>query len=311
MDAIELIRNDHRQLERLFTRLERAERGGDAAEATRIARALARELSIHTAIEEQLLYPALRESGEEVQDEVLDALEEHHAVKLALVELEGMDATHPRFAPKLRVLARSVLHHVSEEEAALLPRLRRGLDARQLGELGASLARAKKSAPTRPHPAAPDEPPRNLVAGAVAALYDRGRDALRGGTEMLISVAQRSAGRGAGVARGLAERARRSGEEVVERGAEALSTVRRRGRVAVEGATARSRAAIDGVERRGGAAMGRVRQRAREAARELEERARAATRSHGAGEAHAERGRSRQRRRPARPSRATQQHRTR
>ena len=179
-------------MEGLFRRLERA---GDGAIRTKtaLARELVRALSVHAAIEEELLYPALREAG--VEADVLEALEEHHAVKLMLSELDAIGPRAPRFDAKVAVLAENVRRHVAEEEQTLLPRLQRALDVRQRAELGASLEAARVASPTRPHPTAPDEPPGIFVAGAAAAIYDRARDAAREGAIVLRAAMERAGAR--------------------------------------------------------------------------------------------------------------------
>src|SRR5512138_948137 len=116
MDAIQIIQRDHREVARLFQELERAGQAEDRARAGELVQAVVRELSVHAAVEEQFLYPALRAAGAEAR--VLDALEEHHAVKLTLAELEALPPGSPRFAPKIRLLAENVRRHVAEEEKA-------------------------------------------------------------------------------------------------------------------------------------------------------------------------------------------------
>ena len=177
MDAIALLRQDHRAVEKLFKQFEKA---GPRAHKTRrdVVQRVIRELAVHAAIEEQVFYPAVREAVPDTEDEVLESLEEHHIVKWTLAELDGMDPEHERFVAKMTVLIESVRHHVEEEENELFPEVREALTRKQLAELGDAMAEAKKRAPTRPHPRAPDTPPGNLVAGAGAALLDKARDAV-------------------------------------------------------------------------------------------------------------------------------------
>ena len=141
-----------------------------------------RELSVHATVEEVIFYPAIREMAEQkndVDDMVLESLEEHHVLKWTLKELEGMDPAHERFDAKVTVLMESVRHHVKEEEKDLFPAVRKLFDRAHLAEMGDAMAELKKTAPTRPHPKAPDEPPGNLVTGAAAAIADRTLEAGR------------------------------------------------------------------------------------------------------------------------------------
>ena len=176
MDAIAMLREDHRNVERLFKRFEKA--GPDAHKAKRdVVDRIIEELSVHAAIEEQVFYPNVREAVSEVEDSVLESLEEHHIVKWTLSELEGLPPDHERFEPKVTVLIESVRHHVDEEEQEMFPIVRKALGRKRLGEIGEAMAKARKTAPTRPHPRAPDTPPGNLVAGAVAGAADKVRSA--------------------------------------------------------------------------------------------------------------------------------------
>ena len=163
MDAITLLKQDHKTVEQLFKKFEKTTR---PAEQRKIVQQVIRELSVHAAIEEMVFYPAIRDRVPQVEDTVLESLEEHHVVKWTLAELDDMKPSHERFTAKMTVLIESVRHHVEEEEKELFPDVRTALGRKELAELGDALEKAKKVAPTRPHPRAPDVPPGNLVAGA-------------------------------------------------------------------------------------------------------------------------------------------------
>ena len=175
MDAITLLKQDHKTVKGLFREFEKL---GDNATASksRVVNEIVKELSIHAAIEEMLFYPAVRDAS---PDMVLESLEEHHIVKWVLSELDGMSPEHERFDAKVTVLIENVRHHVEEEEQDLFPRVSKAMSRSELDDLGEAMARAKKTVPTHPHPRSPDEPPANLVAGAGAALMDKARDAGR------------------------------------------------------------------------------------------------------------------------------------
>lgn len=178
MNAITLLKNDHKTVEDLFKRFEKL--GPRAVKSKQdITERVVRELSIHAVIEETVLYPAIREVTEksDTQDMVLESLEEHHVVKWMLWELERTDPSDERYDAKMRVLMENVRHHVEEEEKDLFPQVNKMFDRGQLDELGDAMNKLKKTAPTHPHPRSPDEPPGNIVAGAGAALMDRALDA--------------------------------------------------------------------------------------------------------------------------------------
>jgi hemerythrin superfamily protein len=176
MDAITLLKTDHKTVSKLFRRFEKA---GDGAtrEKQEIVDSIIKELSIHAAIEEQVFYPSVRGISDEVETHVLESLEEHHIVKWVLSELDGMTPEDERFDAKVTVLIENVRHHVEEEEQEFFPQVRAAMGRKQLGEIGAKLEKAKRTAPTRPHPRQPDTPPGNLVAGFGAGLLDKAREA--------------------------------------------------------------------------------------------------------------------------------------
>jgi hemerythrin superfamily protein len=177
MDAIQVIRGDHQTVEALFRRWEgMGPSDGDRGE---LVRTVVRELSVHAAVEEQILYPAMREALPDGDSLVQEALEEHQEAKEVLSELDGMDPGDPGFPTKVDSLIADVRHHVEEEENELLPKLESALTQARLDEMGRQLESAKESAPTRPHPHAPSTPPGNVVGGAVAGVVDRARDAGR------------------------------------------------------------------------------------------------------------------------------------
>jgi hemerythrin superfamily protein len=178
-DALKVLREDHRRVDDLFKRFDQA---GDRAYKTkrRLVDQMIRELSVHAAIEEEVFYPAVRERMHQSEDDVLESLEEHHLVKVTLAELDGMDPTDERFDAKVTVMMENVRHHAKEEEEGeLFPKVRKAFTPSELREMGRRLEQAKRRAPTRAHPHAPDEPPANVIAGAVSALVDRGKDLIR------------------------------------------------------------------------------------------------------------------------------------
>ena len=207
MNAITLLKKDHRTVEKLFKRFEKA---GEAAyvEKREIVARVIEELSVHAVIEEQVFYPYVRRNVEGVEDDTLEALEEHHIVKWVLSELEGMDATDERYVAKTTVLIENVRHHVEEEEGELFPRVADALNDRQLDDLGERLDKARENAPKRPHPRSPDTPPGNLVTGPAAALADLATEKVRD------------------FARSAIDRVTGAEEDVVEAASDAVDTVK-------------------------------------------------------------------------------------
>src|SRR3954470_20247573 len=189
MNAITLLKTDHGNVDALFKDFEALGRDGDPAEKRRIVDHVIEQLSIHASIEEELLYPALRARLGTEDLPVLEALEEHHAAKLFLSEIEKLPPTHERFDAKVMVLIESVRHHVEEEESTLFDLLREHLQAAELDDLGEAMERAKATAPTRPHPFTPEQPPLQTLIAMPVAVLDRmittGRKAVEDGLTQL------------------------------------------------------------------------------------------------------------------------------
>lgn len=174
-DAIAVLKQDHHDVEALFKRFERA---GDGArkQKRKLVDEIIVELSRHASIEEQVLYPWAREYIEAADDEVLEALEEHHVVKWLLGELEDLSPADERFDAKVTVMMENVRHHVKEEERDLFSDLRDVATRTELLELGDALRAAKQHAPTRPHPRGADTPPGNVMTAPIASALDHARD---------------------------------------------------------------------------------------------------------------------------------------
>ncbi len=174
-DAIAVLKADHRDVEQLFRHFEQA---GPSARATKrsLVDKMIKALSIHAAIEEQVLYPWPRDTIEDEESTVLESLEEQHVVKWLLSELEDLDPADERFDAKVAVLTESVRHHVDEEESELFADLRTVATRTELLDLGDALVAAKHRAPTRPHPHGADTPPANVIGGTVNAALDHARE---------------------------------------------------------------------------------------------------------------------------------------
>ncbi len=148
-DAITMLREDHRAVEKLFKSFQKA--GPNALKTkARLVHDMIRELTIHASIEEQIFYPTVREDAQDLDSDILEALEEHHVVKWLLSKLNGLDPSAERFDAKVAVLIDSVRHHVSEEEGELFPAVRQAFSRQSLVAMGDALAAAKKGAPTKP-----------------------------------------------------------------------------------------------------------------------------------------------------------------
>ena len=177
-DAIELLTSDHAEVEQMFVQIEAAPEGETR---DRLVQGVIRELSVHAAIEEQILYPAIRDEvpgGDQLAEEAID---EHQQAKEMLARLEKLDADDGETDAVLAGLITHVRQHVQEEEGpgGLFDQLRSVVDQDRLDQMGEQLEAAKKMAPAHPHPHAPNTPPGNIVGGLAAAVVDKVRDAVQ------------------------------------------------------------------------------------------------------------------------------------
>ena len=130
-DALTLLKEDHRAVEKLFKEFENAK--GDGRKE-KLARQICFELTVHTTIEEEIFYPACK--GKIDEDKLKEAYVEHDAAKLLIAEIEaGNGQDDDFFDAKVQVLGEQIDHHVKEEEDELFPEVRKAdIDTKALGE---------------------------------------------------------------------------------------------------------------------------------------------------------------------------------
>ncbi|HEX7998654.1 MAG TPA: hemerythrin domain-containing protein [Pyrinomonadaceae bacterium] len=142
MDAFTLLKKDHEKVSGILEKLDATTERGIKTREELFAQ-LKNELDIHAQIEEQILYPVLKEL-KETHEITLEAFEEHSVVKQLLTELETLPKDDEMWGAKLTVLKENVEHHVEEEEDEMFKDARKVLGREQLEELGARLQEAKQ-----------------------------------------------------------------------------------------------------------------------------------------------------------------------
>ena len=148
-DAIVLLKDDHKEVRKVFRDFESA--GEDATDRKgKLVEKMIELLTQHTYIENEVMYPRVRELLPDLEDDVLESYEEHHVADVLVMELAGMKPTDERFDAKTTVLIENVRHHMDEEEEDWFPKVREGLGRKALQEIGEELLAAKKKAPTKP-----------------------------------------------------------------------------------------------------------------------------------------------------------------
>src|SRR3954464_2513157 len=148
-DAIVLLKDDHKEILKTFTDFEKAGENAYAAKGKLVDRMI-ELLTVHTYIENEVMYPRVRELLPDLEDDVLESYEEHHVADLLVVELASMKPDDERFTAKTTVLIENVTHHMEEEEQDWFPKVREGLGRKQLQELGARMNEMREKAPRSP-----------------------------------------------------------------------------------------------------------------------------------------------------------------
>ncbi len=140
MHALTLLMDDHKVLKKLLTEgeesTERAVKG-----RTEVLARLTRELEVHEAIEEKILYPALKKH-EKAKDIVLEGYQEHHVADLLITERHSTSVTDERWGAKMAVLKEAVEHHIEEED--MFKKARSIFDRAELDELGTRMDEMKR-----------------------------------------------------------------------------------------------------------------------------------------------------------------------
>ncbi|MEU9921801.1 hemerythrin domain-containing protein [Streptomyces griseoluteus] len=177
-DVIAELTTDHREVEELFGKIEALPSGNE--QRKKYADQAVIELVRHSVAEEEYLYPAVREllpDGDAIADQ---EIQDHAEAERTMKALEGVDAGDADFDRIVGELMAEIRAHIRDEEDNLFPRLRSAASEDQLMKLGDKVRQAKKTAPTRPHPSAPDTPPANKLLAPGVGMVDRIRDALTG-----------------------------------------------------------------------------------------------------------------------------------
>jgi hemerythrin superfamily protein len=140
LDAVALLKADHRKVEDLFAKFEAAK--GDGKKKA-LAEEICMELTVHTRIEEDIFYPACE--GKVEEDLLKEAYVEHDSAKVLIAEIEAGGPDDEFYDAKVKVLSEMIEHHVKEEEQrveGMFSQARKaGLDMDALGE---SMAAEKK-----------------------------------------------------------------------------------------------------------------------------------------------------------------------
>lgn len=132
MDAIEMLKTQHKEVAALFSKYEQLGEKATKSKQT-LFEEIADALAMHATIEEKHFYPAVK--AKRTEDILLESLEEHLGIKRVIADLLKLDPSHETFDAKVKVLKEQVEHHVEEEESDMFPKVRKVLDKEELTEL--------------------------------------------------------------------------------------------------------------------------------------------------------------------------------
>jgi len=176
-DVVDLLTTDHHEVVDLLQQIKVAA----SAEVRRdLADTMISELVRHAVAEEMYVYPAMRKHLADGEQAVQHDISEHKELEATMKKLEAADADSPEFRQILDSLEATLRDHVQDEENEQFPGLRAQVPRDELVEIGEKVETAKKLAPTRPHPAAPNSEVFHKLVGPGVGLVDRLRDKLSG-----------------------------------------------------------------------------------------------------------------------------------
>jgi hemerythrin-like domain-containing protein len=143
-DAIVLLTADHKRVKKMFKTFEKMKDDGAPADKQALAQQICEELTLHTELEEQIFYPAARETLSD--GDLLDEAEvEHASAKDLIAQIKAGDPSDPKWAAKVTVLGEYVDHHVEEEENEMFPKCRKAkMDLESLGKEIASMKQSRQ-----------------------------------------------------------------------------------------------------------------------------------------------------------------------
>jgi len=133
VDAIDLLKQDHDKVEKAFKQFEKMDRQ-DSEACRQLVQAVCEDLKAHTAVEDEIFYPAVREAIDD-EDLMNEAAVEHETARMLIEQLQNMAPDDPNYFATFTVLGEYVRHHVKEEQNEMFPAARKsGIDLAALGE---------------------------------------------------------------------------------------------------------------------------------------------------------------------------------
>ena len=143
MNALDLLEDDHKKVKKLLEDADSTTERGVKTRAELFGR-IRKEMKVHETIEEEILYPALKEHPK-AKEVVLEGYEEHHVVDEIMGELGATDFDDERWGAKLSVMKENIEHHIEEEEEDMFKKARQIFDADELEQMGERMKERKET----------------------------------------------------------------------------------------------------------------------------------------------------------------------
>ena len=176
-DVVDMLTTDHHEVLDLLQQIKITANSEGRRD---LADTVISELVRHSVAEEMYVYPAMKKYLPDGDEAVDHDVEEHKELEQTMKKLESVDAQSPEFTQLLGELEDILRDHVSDEENEQFPQLRAQVPREELIEIGGEVENAKKLAPTRPHPLAPNNEVFHKLVGPGVGLVDRLRGKLTG-----------------------------------------------------------------------------------------------------------------------------------
>lgn len=146
MNALELLKDDHKKVKRMLSDLVKLGKDGSKKQKQELLDQIEMEVKIHSELEETIFYPAFRKAAQERDEKVLffESTEEHHVVDTVLPEVKASAGKNEEFSGRAKVLRELITHHASDEEKEMFPRATEIMGDERLNVLGQKMARRKE-----------------------------------------------------------------------------------------------------------------------------------------------------------------------
>jgi hemerythrin superfamily protein len=177
VDVVDILTSDHQDMMALIGQIRGA---SEDSQRRDLADTLIAEVMRHAVAEEMYVYPAIEDHVPNGKEEVAHDKKEHDDIVKLMKRLEKVDPSEPAFMELVNELEAQLSHHANDEETEQFPKLRLHIPREKLVDMGGKVEKAKKLAPTRPHPSAPHSELFHKTLGAGVGMVDRIRDKLTG-----------------------------------------------------------------------------------------------------------------------------------